>query len=78
MKVTSFYSVEVNEAEVRNIVKALEDATDKCRVAYEAERQAEDATVERCEKLYDEFKATKELRNSFARLIGRSYMGKDA
>lgn len=68
MKTTdTIYRIELTEAEVRTITEALEEAT--------KERREHRDDGEQSAKAY--FRAH-DLRNGFAHLIGRSYMGVDA
>lgn len=61
------YRVELTEAEIRTITEALEEATKERREHRQDGEQSEKA-----------FKKFRDLRNSFASLLGVSYMGKDA
>ena len=65
------YSVELNKGEIEIIVNAIHAAYQelKCMVP---ENQSESR------KTYERMQPLRELRNSFASLIGRSFMGEDA
>ena len=66
------YKVELNVDEVRAIADSLHAEYLKFRHAYES------ATSQDAPKIYKDVSMLRTLRNSFANIIGRSYMGEDA
>lgn len=65
------YSVSLNEDEIDVIVNAL-------HACYMDMKETPQESKEDSQKTYVRMQPLKELRNSFANLINRSFMGKDA
>ena len=65
------YSVSLNEDEIDVIVNAL-------HACYMDMKETPQESMEDSKKTYARMQPLKELRNSFANLIDRSFMGKDA
>lgn len=78
MKVNeTLYNITLNPKEIETITNALHAAYTETRDAYREliteEHNAHDENV-----LYNRKNELREIRNSFANLIGRSYMGQDS
>ena len=65
------YSVTLTEDEIQTIVNAL-------HACYMDMKETPQESKEESQKTYVRMQPLKELRNSFANLINRSFMGKDA
>ena len=78
MKVAAtLYNVELNSKEINTIVNAIQAAYLETKEEYEAlPNRAE--VYDDVRKLNDRLSELKELRNSFAQLVNRQFMGKDA
>lgn len=65
------FSVSLNEDEIETIVNALQ-------ACYKDMRDTPQASPEDSRKAYARMYALREIRNGFAGLINRSFMGEDA